>query len=157
LIGLVAGFAAYRFATSPDGKKIVSAVTSGAAVVAEATTAPGTKELRAIGCTTAMVIDAAKVAALAQTLGDGGNVTVDGDERLAVVCGTSGSTAPTCDQVAATYVAAVGAAREPFAVSVAKSGQSQCEGRYLADGTHAPAEPLPLHRATHGVRSPEGR
>ena len=86
LIGLVFAFFVYRFATSPDGKKIVSAVASGAALMSKASNAPGTKELRAQGCNVAMVIDAAQIAAIADALGDGGSVSVSEDERLAVLC-----------------------------------------------------------------------
>jgi hypothetical protein len=136
--GLVTAFFVYRFVSSPAGQKLVSAVASGATLVSEATTAPGTKELRAIGCNPAMVIDGAQVLAIADALGDGGKTTVPpGEDRLAVVCATPrGATKPTCADVAATYVAAVGRAAAPFAVSVGASngGKPQCEERFSADG-----------------------
>jgi hypothetical protein len=135
LCALVAGFFAYRFVSSPDGQKVVSAVTSGAALVAESSNAPGTKELRALGCDNAMVIDAAKMQAIAQTFGDAGRVTADA--RLEIACQVSrGSSGPTCDQVAGAYVAAVGGqAVAPFEVVVgANGGKPECTVRYAEDG-----------------------
>jgi hypothetical protein len=175
VIALVMGFVAYRFATSPDGKKLVAAVSSGAALVAEATNAPGTTELRALGCSTPMVIDAEKIAAIAQAFGDAGTAKVEGDEGLAVVCGMNGGKPPTCDEVAETYVKAVGGtASASFAVSVGQSGGNpQCQGNYLANGKRAPSSGAhegtheapshggtthegPAHGTTHGTNKPEG-
>ena len=140
LIGLAVGVVAYRFATSPDGKKIVSAVASGATLIAKAQNAPGTAELRARGCKPVMVIDAADVEAIAEAFGDGGTPSVSDDERVHVQCVPArGVAAPTCNDVAATYVAAVGRAAGPFAVTVGASGSApMCTGRYLADGAPAP-------------------
>jgi hypothetical protein len=136
LVGAVGAFFVYRFANSPDGKKIVSAVASGASLVATAATAPGTNELRALGCKTAMVFDAADLEAIANTLGDGGTAQIAHGERLAVACATGrGATAPTCDQVAAAYIAAVGRATGPLTVRVGANGESPtCEEMYSATG-----------------------
>jgi hypothetical protein len=141
LIALLVGIVAYRFANSPDGKKIVSAVASGATLVAKAQNAPGTAELRARGCKLAMVLDTADLEAIAATLGDdGGAPKASSDERVVVQCAPArASAAPTCNEVASTYVAAVGRAAGPFAVSVGASGAAPtCTGKYLADGTPAP-------------------
>ena len=136
--GLLAAFFVYRFVSSPDGQKIVSAVTSGAALASEAASAPGTKELRGIGCTNAAVFDAAKVEAIARTFGDAGAPEGLPGERLAIVCEVRrGGTAPTCDQVATTYLGAIGGrAAGPFQVTVgvANGGEPGCEERYSAEG-----------------------
>jgi hypothetical protein len=139
LIGLVLGVVAYRFATSPDGKKIVSAVASGATLITKAQSAPGTAELRARGCKVAMVIDAADLEAIAEAFGDGGTPRASDGERVQVQCAPGrGVAAPTCNEVASTYVAAVGRAAGPFAVSVGANGSAPtCTARYLADGTPA--------------------
>ncbi len=68
--GLVAALFVYRFVHSPDGQKLVSAVTSGTALVDEARNAPGMNEVRGLGCTQAMMLDRAKVQAIADSLGD---------------------------------------------------------------------------------------
>jgi hypothetical protein len=137
LVGAIFGFFVWRFASSPDGKKLVSAVSSGAAILSEAANAPGTKELRALGCDTALVFDAQRMQELAASFGDAGKVT--SDERIIVTCKTSGSsTGPTCDAVASTYVAAVGGrASSSFAVTVDVRGDSRrsCTNRYSAEGT----------------------
>jgi hypothetical protein len=138
--GLVVAVVVYRFVKSPDGQKIVSAVSSGAALVSEATNAPGTKELRTLGCSQAMVIDAAKVQAIAAALVDGGSDGVPSAAPLQVVCVTARGRSLGCDAVAATYVQAVGRAAVPFAVSVGASGaQPTCEGTYMTDGTRTTA------------------
>jgi hypothetical protein len=140
LIGLVIGFVAYRFATSPDGKKIVSAVASGAALVTKAQNAPGTAELRARGCSVAMVLDAADVVAIADAFGDGGATRVAADERIEVHCAPARRSAPpTCNDVASTYVAAVGGrAAGPFLVLVGQTGEEpSCSGKYAATGVSA--------------------
>jgi hypothetical protein len=133
--GLVAIFFVWQFATSPDGRKVVSAVTNGAALVQESQRAPGTKELRAIGCVRAMVFDPTQVQEIASTFVDAG-AEPSGD-RLQVVCSANNAAVPpTCDRVAATYVAAVGQATGPFVAVVTASGDAQkgCIRRYMADG-----------------------
>jgi hypothetical protein len=140
--GLIVAVVVYRFVSSPDGKKIVSAVSSGAALLSEATSAPGTSELRALGCESALVIDAAKAQAIADSFTDAGTADLSSAQPLQVICvrgrGPS-APAPACDTIAATYVKAVGRAAAPFAVSMGARGkEAECEASYAADGTRAP-------------------
>jgi hypothetical protein len=135
--GLGVGFFVWRVANSEEGRKIVSAVSSGAQMVQEATNAPGTAELRALGCQTAAVLDAEKLAQFAAQFGDAGHVDMEG-ARLAVTCQVKrGAGAPTCDQAAATYVRAIGghaAGVFDMSVQVANEHGASCEGRYDASG-----------------------
>lgn len=138
LIAVVSAFFAWRFATSPDGQKLVAAVGSGAAILSDAAKAPGTKELRALGCATALVFDARRVQEVAATFGDAGKIPKE--EVLVVTCSVNlASSAPTCDQVASTYVAAVGTAASGFTAAVDVGGDTKkgCNARYLADGKRA--------------------
>jgi hypothetical protein len=130
--GLVVAFFIYRFANSPDGKKIVSAVAS----ISEAANAPGTKELRALGCKKAAVIDVGQLQAIADTFVDAGTAETGGHSRIAVTCTTSrGAMAPTCEQVAATYVGAVGRVSAPFlAVVGPNGGPAECQQEYSEEG-----------------------
>jgi hypothetical protein len=137
LSGLLAAAFVYRFARSPDGQKIVAAVSSGAALLDEATNAPGVKELQALGCTSALVLDTARVKAIAASLADSGAGELSSAEPLQVIClPQKGATPPGCDAVATTYVRAVGRAAAPFAVSVGSSGggEPECEAAYSAEG-----------------------
>jgi hypothetical protein len=141
VIGLAIGFVAYRFATSPDGKKIVSAVASGATLALKAQNAPGAAELRAHLCKgAAMVVDGDDLVSLAEALGDGAApAPVPADERIQVFCTPAHDPAPTCNEVAATYVAAVGGrAAGPFVVAVGVNGEdTSCRVKYTATGASA--------------------
>ncbi|HEY3358823.1 MAG TPA: hypothetical protein VGQ83_36580 [Polyangia bacterium] len=117
LIGLIGGWAIWRAASSPEGKKVFGLVREAGRVGIEATTAPGTAELRKLGCQQAMVMD---LASLARTFaGDAGVNLKDEDTALMITCqvGFTGK-APSCAQVASTYVGAVGTAKGRFQVTV---------------------------------------
>jgi hypothetical protein len=135
--GIGVGVAVWRFASSEEGKKIVSAVSSGAQMVQEAQTAPGTAELRALGCKQALVVDLERARQLAAMLGDAGEPLTADDTRVLVTCQTAGSAKePTCDAVATTYVKAVGgAAAGRFRVTVGDNNKSSCEHDYAPNGT----------------------
>jgi hypothetical protein len=106
--------------------------------VQEAQKAPGMRELRKIGCETAMVMETEKL--LAITAIDGGASPEDASEdvcRLIVTCqGGLFRTVPTCDQVAGTYVDAVHEASGTFCVMVSSSKDPKpgCQERYSATG-----------------------
>jgi hypothetical protein len=120
-----------------------------AAVTGETKPLPGEAELGALGCPRTLVFDSAwRIERLADHL-DGGTGAVLRGERLAVMCAldyrrhgesASAERAPTCDEVAATYARAVGgSASAPFVVSVADQwNHSDCDERYLANGTRRP-------------------
>jgi hypothetical protein len=135
--GLVIGLIVWRVATSEEGKKIVNAVSSGAQMAVEAQNAPGTAELRALGCAQAMVMDAAKVQELAAQFGDAGPKA----NGLIVTCNVSrAGKAPTCDDVATTYVKAVGGrASGRFEVTVDANGDKKagCAVVYDPEGRRA--------------------
>ena len=116
--GLITAFFVYRYVNSEEGKKVVSAVTSSAALIAEATNAPGAKELRAIGCDTAMIVDVNRMQAIADTF-DAGRDAFNGGARTVVSCQPQwGHPSPECDAVAETYIGVVKRAPSPFAVTV---------------------------------------
>lgn len=138
--GLVVAVIVVRFMTSSDGKKVVAAVGAGMKELEEASQGPGTNELRAIGCTQAMVMDNTKIDAIARTIGDAGVGVVNAPTD--VNCGPSPSgPIPTCDQVAATYLAAVGGRARGtwFQVSVSARQGRGCRSRYTPDGKPLPA------------------
>ena len=133
LVGLTVVFFAWRFASSPDGKKLVSAVSSGATLLSEAAGAPGTKELRTLGCDTALVFDARRVQEVAAAFGDAGKIA--GEERLVVTCSVNAvellSRSVVRSRWPTTYVAAVGDATRP--PSVHRRGRRR---RRFEEGVH---------------------
>jgi hypothetical protein len=125
-----------RAANSPEGRKVLGLVRDTARVVGESTTAPGTKELRELGCDSAMVMD---MNSWMRVFGaDGGVPRPAGQLDLFVICGAGVfKTPPSCERVAQTYVGAVGTARGPFQVMVQKQGRNRplCAVCYDAGGT----------------------
>jgi hypothetical protein len=135
--GLVIAGITYYVASSDEGKKIVSAVVDGAQMIQEAQSAPGTAELRKLGCSEAMVMDMERLANIVDQFDDGGLPT--GQVSVMVTCqvGVFGGKGPSCDEVAATYLTAAPAPSKPFAVTVAQQPGSQfaCSHLYAPDGT----------------------
>ena len=135
------------FAESDTGKGAFKAISDGTKVAAKGMKAPGTPELRALGCDQAMVIPMKDFAGVLADLDAAGANAVP--DELLVTCqvGTFG-TMPTCDQVASTYVAAVGSANGDFFVTVTRqgSGHSECEQTYDADGVAVGAPVKPKRR-----------
>jgi hypothetical protein len=124
LLVILVGAVIHRAATSPEGRKVLGMVRDGARVVGESASAPGTKELRELGCDSALVMDLnawLKVFAV-----DGGAPKATGQLELFVVCGAGVfKTPPTCEQVAQTYIRAVGTARGPFQAMVQRQGHNK--------------------------------
>ena len=139
VIGIVVTVLVVRFFNSADGQRVIGAVKEGAHAVQDAQHAPGTTELKALGCNTPMVMDIDK---LAQSMGefwDAGTVPAEkkGQIGLVVTCPAGVSKKPSCDDVATTYVKAVGgAAAKKFSAEVTNvGGSSACKKTYNADGT----------------------
>jgi hypothetical protein len=104
----------------------------GAKLVYQGSSAPGAKELRALGCDQVMVLNADD---LGQLVGKTGPHS----EKVVVTCVGRGSSVPTCDDAAAEYVRAVGKPDGPFIVTVRKTDgkADHCTERYADDGTRA--------------------
>jgi len=101
--------------------------------------APGTEELRAAGCTEAMVLDPKVffriVGSLSEELDlDEGELDEVLPESL-VNCTSAGDAALDCDAVAAIYVAAVSDLAGPFMAQVTSGSTEPCQRVYAADGT----------------------
>jgi hypothetical protein len=133
---IVAGIGIYAFATSDIGKTTFKVIGEGSKIAQKGMTAPGTTEIRGLGCEQAMVIDMKDFAVLMSDILDAGPDAAM-PEGLMVTCQVRGSArAPSCDDVAATYVGAVGTASSQFVVSVQRQGDSNplCQSTYDADG-----------------------
>jgi hypothetical protein len=132
IVAAVIGFA--MFATSDTGKGALKAISDGTKVAAKGLKAPGTPELRALGCQQAMVTEMRDFATVMGDLDAGDMSTVPND--LLVTCqGKAFETPPTCDEVASTYVRAVGKASSEFFVTVTRQGSSKPDCEQLYDET----------------------
>jgi hypothetical protein len=102
----------------------------GAQVASDGMHARGTNELRKLGCDPAIVMD------MAQLLGDASAVR-PGEPRYVVSCDVTAGQAPTCEQVAGVYFAAVGGgAMGNVSLRVSRSGTSAplCSQVYAPSG-----------------------
>ncbi len=144
IIGL--GLSAY-FVSTPTGKGLVKVASEGYQFFQEVTKAPGTDELRALGCQMATVVTVKQMSRLIEA--------VDKDsEQLRALRGAqvgaivsceipASASLPNCDQVARTYVDAVKPSAA-FAVSIRQAAAAEvdgqedepelCNGHYTANG-----------------------
>jgi hypothetical protein len=93
--------------------------------------AKGTPELRAMGCSNAVVVD------MQRLLGSAGKVR-EGEPRYMVTCDVPSTTgAPTCDKLAGTYFAAIGGTADAnvcVRVTLAGVMQPSCSRLYAPNG-----------------------
>jgi hypothetical protein len=106
LAGATIGIIAWRFARSPQGQKILAP----SKVLLRAKDAPGAKELGALGCAAAGILDLNESAeAWSFAFGRDAGLQYQTDARFLVTCQAPFlRTPPSCAQIAATYVRAVG-------------------------------------------------
>ena len=135
---IVVGVVVYFIATSAPVKTAFKVVGESTKIAQKGLTAPGTAELRTLGCDQAMVIDMKEMGAVFSELIDGGFGDAGMAEGLDVTCSlNTTSKAIACDDVASTYVRAVGGtASAQFVVSVKRQNDSHelCHASYDADG-----------------------
>jgi len=140
VIVAVAAFGIYRFANSSQGKMVFGTIGDVAELAAEAQHAPGTKEVRALGCDTAMAMDMDRMTSIMHERLDASS-TVPSEFSMLVVCQLgmfSSKSPPTCDDVASTYVSAAGPPARGLAVNVQRgSGRANtlCSTLYDSAGT----------------------
>lgn len=130
------GFAVYRaYKTNPE----LQAAFEVAQIVLDSQDAEGTSELRKdAGCQAAYVMDMERLMKVTKMLDAGIEDAPDDMPAVLVVCqvGAFGD-APSCDDVAKTYVDAVGTAKGDFAAVVTKGSggnNNTCEMLYDEDG-----------------------
>ena len=111
------------FANSEGAKEFMEATIA-------AQSAPGTEELRDLGCTTAMVMTFGDVSGIVGGLIEEADLGVAPETPLVICQAATG--APTCDEVASTYLAAVSPGG-PFSVQVEGSG-AECQMFFDAAG-----------------------
>lgn len=143
LLLVAGGIVAYKVASSPEGSKIISAVGETKKLIDEAGKAPGTKELRKLGCTQAMVMDAERWLTIFESAMPEAGTRAPLNENVMVICQLgfgAGKSAPTCDDVKSTYLTAVPSPAGDFLVQVTAQGDSKpkCEKHYTRAGVEKP-------------------
>ena len=138
LLAAGVGFGVYRFAHSEQGKNVFGTIGDMAELGIEAQHAPGTKEVAALGCDTAMAMDMDKVQRIMHERFDA-SAAVSSKFSIMVVCqvGMFGKP-PSCEDVARTYVDAAGPPARGFVVNVQRgSGRANavCSTLYDPSGT----------------------
>jgi len=131
------------FAASDTGKGAFKAISDGTKVAAKGMKAPGTAELRALGCEQAMVVPMKEFAPILADLDASGANAVP-DELLVTCQASTFGKPPSCDEVASTYVRAIGRANGDFFVTVTRqgSGKPECQQTYDATGDSVGASPV---------------
>lgn len=137
-IGAVVLFIGYRVSQDKDVQNVFGAIGDVAAIAAEAQTAPGTNELRALGCMQAMALDPAKMMKIAGRFADAGappaSTTPPDFERMVMCQVNVLGTAPSCDDAAKAYVRGA-SPRGKFMMSVQQSNKhTTCSGVYSPAG-----------------------
>ena len=142
LTALTFGVGTCMFVRSDTGQKVIRTAREGFSAVREASSAPGTKELRDAGCEIAMVMAFSRmIEVLKEIVPEGaeqpsveqfpGNGTV-------IMCqlGPGAIDPPDCAEVARTYGSAVQDAAPRFGVIVQEAGnrKARCQGTYARDG-----------------------
>ncbi len=163
---LIGGIGLYMFLRTEEGQRILKLARQGSMLLAEAATAPGTDELRGIGCETALASPAGKIAELFRQIDPEGESGEVGEgflsagglaaETPVVFCsqkpGQAGT--PDCSSAARIYASALDPQPERFVVLMAprRGDLAGCSGIYAPDGTRladlpeAPPEAAPAAR-----------
>ncbi len=149
VVGLVGGVGLYLFLRTEQGQKILTVARQGSALLSEAALAPGTSELRSIGCETALAVPAGKIADLFRQLEPAGR-TSEIEERFLSVGGLDADTpvvfcaqrrgqagTPDCASAAKVYASVLAPPPARFVVLMAprRGDLAGCSGVYAPDGT----------------------
>ena len=154
---IVVGVGVYLVVTSNAGKTAIKLVGEGTELAQKGLNAPGTTELRALGCEQAIVLDMKDVGNLVNDVFDAGVSVDSGVDGLIVTCTIPAKASIiSCDDVAKTYVRAVGGtASADLTVTVKRPNDSRavCESTYDSSGAFLSAGPssTSTHRAGTGI------
>jgi hypothetical protein len=118
---------------NPEGRRFVGLMGETVEIMRKAQKAPGTKELRALGCGQAMVLEMDDFLRIARQLDAGGGPRPTFGS-LVMCAARPWGTAPPCDDVAKTYLSGAGPQDRSFVVSVTQSGKSKPVCQALYDG-----------------------
>ncbi|MCC6642923.1 MAG: hypothetical protein IT386_17315 [Deltaproteobacteria bacterium] len=155
VVALVGGVGLYLFLRTEEGKKVLAIAKQGSALLSEAAVAPGTHELRSIGCETALAVPAGRILDLLRQIGSEartdeiteGFVSVGGlaSETPVVFCAQEQAGTPDCASAAKVYASVAGPPPARFVVLMApRPGDlAGCSGIYGPDGSRLADLPKP--------------
>jgi hypothetical protein len=137
------GISAWLFLRSETGQKVMRVASEGITLARQATTAPGTKELRAAGCSQAMILPMKRLQELVGQISPEarnelpGAGSVGSDTLILCQITMVDGNGPDCAQIARVYAGAVPSAPERFAVIVQGGGRGKpkCQGLHARDGS----------------------
>lgn len=138
LFVLLLAIGGYAFFSSKEGKQLAGIMGEAMKMSKKAQNAPGTAELRAKGCKQAMVMDLGDFAKMAETLDAAPPKDQDPGFGEMVICSVNPWATPLpCDELARSYVAAVGPRPKPFFTLSQQAGKSKpmCHVLYDPEGT----------------------
>lgn len=138
------GIGVYLFATSSVGKTAFKLANEAPKLAEKGINAPGMADVRGLGCEQAFVLDMNDFADLMSDMIDASSAKGLMPDGLMITCQVRrGARAPSCDDIASTYVAAVKTPSKDFMVTVQEQGDDRalCESSY--DATGAPISSLP--------------
>ncbi len=140
LVGAVTGLLFWRWSKTPEGSEFVERATQGVRVLRDGMGGPEAEAIQALGCDTAMVLDARQM----MDVIDPSFQLREGEDITVVLCQTS-VLAPTvsCERIAQAWLDFNGGlAPSGFLVqSQRQGGQAVCQEARLPDGTLSPQQP----------------
>jgi hypothetical protein len=140
LVVLGIAVAAYAVWSNPEGRKFVGMLGESMKVMQKAQKAPGTKELRALGCGQAMALDLEDLERITRYIDSGGVPMPSVIGRMVVCAAQPWDTPPSCDAVVGKYLGVVGKLDRPVLVSVTQSGKGKPLCQTIYDGGGAKLE-----------------
>lgn len=143
LVAIGVGIVFWRIWSDPEGRAKLGQVGEALRVASKAQSAPGTKELRKLGCGQALVMNMEDIAKIAVGTDASAEMKDEMPFGEMIMCaGQALGTPPSCADVVQTYVKAVGARPRNVLVTVTRggSGGEVCssvydgKGNFVSDG-----------------------
>lgn len=147
LVTVAIGVSLYRWGNRPENQERWGAMSELIEAGLESATAPGTAELRALGCRSAVVMDGARLHVVADRLqrlsGDpDAGAAAKGPQTVTLFCGVAKGQSLGCEQVARAYAQAVPNSAAPYLVVVQVQQSREgpvCQGLYDRAGQRVEA------------------
>ena len=156
---VVAGVVVYRLSQDPEVRKVFTAAREGLSVYVEARSAPGTEQMRSLGCRQAMAVDLKRLSLLINEARDDEEAPVDIEDVASpfLYCIVGWRSELTCEQLTQAYVRAVPTAPEKMLVQIMveklPEAEQRCAGTYSRAGEML--EPLEADDLPEGLPKPQ--
>ena len=137
---IVAGVVIYRLSQDPSVQKAFSAAKEGLSIYMDARSAPGTDEMRTLGCREAMAIDTHRLIAIVNDIDAPDAAEPDPEDVVSpmLYCMVGWRSTLTCEKLVQAYVQAVPDAPDEMIAQIEIEGlgdnESRCSGIYSREG-----------------------